>query len=97
MSLVQNRGFAAAAASSFCRDTKGTKKSPGDVAFGKDPRLTPWSFRSHFPPVPLFYGGVEGVPRHLRPARCPLERCLSIVTAVLLNDLFRCFYKIICA
>ena len=27
------------------------------------------------PPDPLFYGSVEGVPRYLRPARCPLERC----------------------
>ena len=25
------------------------------------------------PPDPLVYGSVEGVPRHLRPARCPLE------------------------
>ncbi len=34
---------------------------------------------------------------HLRPARKPHERCLNVITAVLLSDLFRCFYKIICA
>ena len=59
--LKQNRGFAAAAASFFLSDQKETKESPGDVAFGKDLRLTPWSFMSHFPPVPRFYGGVRCV------------------------------------
>ena len=29
------------------------------MAFGKDLRLTPWSFMSHFPPDPLFYGGSQ--------------------------------------
>ena len=57
--LKQNRGFAAAAASFFLSDQKETKESPGDVAFGKDLRLAPWSFMSHFPPDPLFYGGSQ--------------------------------------
>ena len=61
ISLTQNRGFAAAAASFFLSDQKETKESPGDVAFGKDLQLTPWSFMSHFPPVPRFYGGVRCV------------------------------------
>ena len=52
--LKQNRGFAAAAASFFLSDQKETKESPGDVAFGKDLRLAPWSFRSHVPPDPHF-------------------------------------------
>ena len=43
-------------ASSFCSDAKGTKKSPGDAAFGKDLRLMPWSFMRRFPPDPLFTG-----------------------------------------
>ena len=55
----RNRGFAAAAASSFCSDAKGTKKSPGNVAFGKDLRLTPWSFMSHFSPDPRFLRGSQ--------------------------------------
>ena len=83
--LKQNRGFAAAAASFFLSDQKETKESPGDVAFGKDLRLAPWSFMSHFPPDPRFYGSVERVPRQLRPARKPHERCPCLLTAVLLN------------
>ena len=37
------------------------------------------------------------IPWNMRPARKPHERCLNVITAVLLNDLFRCFCKIICA
>ena len=55
------------------------------MAFGKDLRLAPWSFMSHFPPDPRFYGSVERVPRQLRPARKPHERCPCLLTAVLLN------------
>ena len=53
ISPKRNRGFAAAAASFFLSDQKETKESPGDAAFGKDLRLTPWSFRCRFPPDPL--------------------------------------------
>ena len=95
-------GFAAAAASFFLSDQKETKESPGVGVFRKDLRLTPWSFRSlpyplcpcgtsppdrgSRPPDPHFYGSVEGVPRHLRPARCPQEGCLTVITAVLPNE-----------
>ena len=58
----------------------------GTVALGKDFRLTPWSFRSHFPPDPRFYGGARGMRKQLRPARKPHERCLCLLTAVLLNE-----------
>ena len=47
------------AASFFLSDQKETKESPGTVAFGKDLRLTPWSFLRHFSPEPRFYGGVR--------------------------------------
>ena len=57
----------------------------GAVAFGKDLRLTPWSFMSHFPPVPLFYGGSGGVRGQSYPARCHQEGCLIVITAVLLS------------
>ena len=77
--------FAAAAASFFLSDQKETKESPGDVAFGKDLRLAPWSFMSHFPPAPLIYGGARGVPRQLRPAWKPLEGCLTVIAAALLS------------
>ena len=40
---------------------------------------------SHFPPDPRLYGSVERVPRQLRPARKPHERCPCLLTAVLLN------------
>ena len=43
----------------FARVGKVGKTPPGDVAFGKDLRLAPWSFMSHFPPDPLIYGGVR--------------------------------------
>ena len=82
----RNRGFAASAASFFLSDQKETKESPGDVAFGKDLRLAPWSFMSHFPPDPRFYGGARGMRKQLRPARKPHERCLCLLTAVLLNE-----------
>ena len=49
------------------------------------------------PPRPPFYGGVEGAPRHLRPARKPLARCLKIIAAALLSKQDRCFYRIKCA
>ena len=85
----RNRGFAASAASFFLSDQKETKESPGDVAFGKDLRLAPWSFMSHFPPDPRFYGGARGMRKQLRPARKPHERYLCLLTAVLLNELDR--------
>ena len=83
--LKQNRDFAAAAASFFLSDQKETKESPGDVAFGKDLRLAPWSFMSHFPPDPRFYVRVKRVRGHLRPARCPHDGCLNIIAAALLS------------
>ena len=95
--LKQNRGFAAAAATYFAYSGKVGKTPLGEMAFWKDLRLTPWSFRSHFPPDPLSYGGVEGVPRHLRPARCPHDGCLIIIAAALLSSRNRCFYKMTCA
>ena len=55
------------------------------MAFGKDLRLAPRSFMSHFPPDPRFYGGARGMRKQLRPARKPHERCLCLLTAVLLN------------
>ena len=95
-------GFAAAAASFFLSDQKETKESPGDVAFWKDLRLAPWSFRSlpyplcpcgtsppdrgSRPPAPLFYGGARGIRRQSRPARKPLERCLDFIAAALLSQ-----------
>ena len=82
-------GISPCGASSFCSDAKGTKKSPGDVAFGKDLRLRPRSFMSHIPPDPCFTGGARGVRRQLRPARKPQEWCAKIITAVLLNELDR--------
>ena len=30
------------------------------MAFGRDLRMAPWSFRSHFPQTPLFTGEPEG-------------------------------------
>ena len=57
----------------------------GAVAFGKDLRLTPWSFMSHFPPDPLFYGGARGGRGQSRPALKPHEGCQKIITAVLLS------------
>ena len=50
-------------ASDFPNDGKVTKGSPGDVAFWKDLRLTPWSFRSHFPPdPPILRGRISETP-----------------------------------
>ena len=43
----------------FARGGKVGKTPPGDAAFGKDLRLTPWSFRRRFPPDPPVYGGVR--------------------------------------
>ena len=40
----------------FARVGKVGKTPPGDAAFGKDLRLTPWSFRRRFPPDPRFTG-----------------------------------------
>ena len=57
--LKQKRGFAAAAATYFAYSGKVGKTPLVEMAFGKDLRLTPWSFRSHVPPDPLFYGGVR--------------------------------------
>ncbi len=86
----RNRGFAASAASFFLSDQKETKESPGDVAcMGKTLRLCLASFMAHFPPDPRFYGGARGMRRQLRPARKPHERCLCLLTAVLLNELDR--------
>ena len=45
----RNRGFAAAAATYFACSGKVGKTPLGEMAFGKDLRLTPWSFRSHSP------------------------------------------------
>ena len=86
MSLVQNRGFAAAAASFFLSDQKETKESPEAWLEGKSSAFG-LRLSLAIPPDPLFYGSVEGVPRYLRPARCPQEGCLIFITAVLLNDL----------
>ena len=82
--LKQNRDFAAAAASFFLSDQKETKESPGVVILRKDLRLTPWSFRNPTPGPP-FYGGARGVRGQSRPARKPYEKCLCLLTAVLLN------------
>ena len=79
--LKQNRDFAAAAASFFLSDQKETKESPG-AAHGHLRCPTPLA------PGPPFYGGVEGAPRQLRPARRPPERCLKMIAAALLKDLF---------
>ena len=67
------------------------------MAFGKDQRLAPRSFMSHFPPDPLFYGGARGVRGQLRPARKPREGYLCLLAAALLNSRDRCFYKMQCA
>ena len=84
ISPKRNRGFAAAAASFFLSDQKETKESPGVSFVWKALRLC-LALSLTIPPDPLFYGSVEGVPRHLRPARCPHEGCLCLLTAVLLN------------
>ena len=68
----RNRGFAAAAASFFLSDQKETKESPGAWLDGKSSACG-LGLSLATPPDPLVYGSVEGVPRHLRPARCPLE------------------------
>ena len=49
----RNRGFAAAAATYFAYSGKVGKTPLGEMAFWKDLRLTPWSFRSHFPQTPF--------------------------------------------
>ena len=41
--------------------------------------------------------GVLLIPWHMQSARYPLERCLTVIAAALLNDLFRYFRKIRCA
>ena len=84
ISPTHNRGFAAAAASFFLSDQKETKESPGVGIFRKDLRLTPWSFRNPTPGPP-FYRGARGVRGQSRPARKPLEGCLCLLTAALLN------------
>ena len=71
-------------------------------AMGKSPkdrwgRLTGISDALPRRPQAPVYGGVEGAPRHSRPARRPLERCLKIIAAALLNRRNRCFYRIKCA
>ena len=58
--LKQKRGFAAAAATYFAYSGKVGKTPLGEMAFGKDLRLTPWSFRSHSPQTPVIYGGARG-------------------------------------
>ena len=79
----RNRGFAAAAASFFLSDQKETKESPGDVAFGKDLRLAPWSFRSHVPPDPRFLRGSQRGTRAIPSGAVPsgtvsnITRCRS--------------------
>ena len=83
--LKQSRGFAAAAASFFLSDQKETKESPGGSFVRKALRLC-LALSLTIPPDPHFYGSVEGVPRHLRPARCPQEGCLTVITAVLPNE-----------
>ena len=92
----RNRGFAAAAASFFLSDQKETKESPGASFVRKALRLR-LALSLTIPPDPHFYGSVEGVPRHLRPARCPHEQCLIVIAAALLNRRDRYFYKMICA
>ena len=53
ISPKRNRGFAAAAATYFAYSGKVGKTPLGEMAFWKDLRLTPWSFRSHFPQAPF--------------------------------------------
>ena len=57
--LKQKRGFAAAAATYFAYSGKVGKTPLGEMAFWKDLRLTPWSFRSHGPRTPVIYEGVR--------------------------------------
>ena len=76
--------FAAAAASFFLSDQKETKESPG-VSFVRKALRLCLALSLTIPPDPLFYGSVEGVPRQLRPARKPLEGCLTIIAAALLS------------
>ena len=60
--LKQKRGFAAAAATYFAYSGKVGKTPLGEMAFWKDLRLTPWSFRSHFPQTPFLRECRRGAP-----------------------------------
>ena len=88
------------AATYFARGGKVGKTPLGEMAFGKTCGLrlglsgaypTPSVPSGHLPltggvgPRPLFYGSVEEMPRHLRPARCPHEQCLKVIAAALLS------------
>ncbi len=89
ISPKRNRGFAAAAASFFLSDQKETRRRiAGGYVRKESAAAVPCAF-AHDSPDPLFYGSVEGVPRHLRPARWPQEGYLTVITAVLLNELDR--------
>ena len=99
----RNRGFAAAAASFFLSDQKETKESPGVSFVRKAQRLrlalsltypTPSVPAGHLPltggigpRTPLFTGVQKGHLGTCGRRGCPLERCLKIIAAALLNDL----------
>ena len=85
------------AASFFLSDQKETKESPGTVAFGKDLRLTPWSFLRHFSPEPRFYGGVRRSAGN-RGRRGAIRKGVQRLSLPFSSmDRTTCFYKMICA
>ena len=77
-------------ASFFLSDQKETKESLG-AAHGHLRCPTPPA------PRPPFLRWSPLWCRHSWPARCPLERCLTVIAAALLKNLSRYFYKMTCA
>ena len=60
----------------------------GGIVRKESAAAVPCAF-AHDSPGPPFYGGARGVRGQSRPARCPHEGCLTVITAALLNELDR--------
>ena len=56
----------------------------GGIVRKESAAAAPCAF-AHDSPGPPFYGRARGVRRQSRPARCPHEGCLTVITAVLLS------------
>ena len=69
----------------LCPRRQSRQNAAGGRGVWERPVADAWVFQTPLSPGPPFYGGVEGAPRRSRPARRPLERCLNLITAVLLN------------
>ena len=70
------------------RRCKRNQKIAGGIVRKESAAAVPCAF-AHDSPGPPFYGGARGVRGQSRPARCPHEGCLTVITAALLNELDR--------